>query len=122
MESMQLDQTDVKPQLQTGNIDNSSSETEAPKVTELEILPVIYEIIRSIEKDPVDNAAKQKESQDCSQKVLELQKRLDSARITIRQLPGIDYSKEEQLRRLESLRKQLALKQQLIKKYKNVQF
>lgn len=43
---MQLDQTDVKPQLQTGNIDNSSSETEAPKVTELEILPVIYEIIR----------------------------------------------------------------------------
>lgn len=54
--------------------------------------------------------------------VLELHKRLELARVTIRQLPGIEYSKEEQLRRLESLRKQLALKQQLIKKYKNVQF
>ncbi|XP_062544883.1 mediator of RNA polymerase II transcription subunit 9 [Armigeres subalbatus] len=121
MESMQLDQIDVKP-LILGNIDSTSSDTESQKVAELEILPVIYEIIRSVEKDPVDNASKQKESQDCSQKVLELQKRLESARITIRQLPGINYSKEEQLRRLDSLRKQLALKQQLIKKYKNVQF
>ncbi|XP_065082445.1 mediator of RNA polymerase II transcription subunit 9 [Ochlerotatus camptorhynchus] len=126
MESMQIEQVDVKPHIIKGNIDSStvasSSDVESQKVTEIEILPVIYEIIRSVEKDPVDNAAKQKESQDCSLKVLELQKRLELARVTIRQLPGIEYSKEEQLRRLESLRKQLALKQQLIKKYKNVQF
>ncbi|XP_055621116.1 mediator of RNA polymerase II transcription subunit 9 [Toxorhynchites rutilus septentrionalis] len=89
---------------------------------EIEILPVIYEIIRSVEKDPVDNTAKQKESHDCSQKILELHRRLELARGTIRLLPGINYSKEEQLRRLESLHKQLTLKQQLIKKYKNVQF
>uniref|UniRef100_A0A2M4C407 Mediator of RNA polymerase II transcription subunit 9 n=1 Tax=Anopheles marajoara TaxID=58244 RepID=A0A2M4C407_9DIPT len=89
---------------------------------EIEILPVVYDIIRSIEKDPVDNTAKQKESAECSQKVLELQRTLEAARNTIRKLHGIEYSKEEQLRRLDSLRKQLALKQQLIKKYKNVQF
>lgn len=128
MESMQLDQVEANPQIITsGNIADVSSvssvaDLESQKVVEIEILPTIYEIIRSVEKDPVDNAAKQKESQDCSQKVLELQKRLEAARGTIRSLPGIEYSKEEQLRRLESLRKQLALKQQLIKKYKNVQF
>ncbi|XP_035787252.1 mediator of RNA polymerase II transcription subunit 9-like [Anopheles albimanus] len=89
---------------------------------EIEILPVVYDIIRSIEKDPIDNTAKQKESAECSQKVLELQRTLEAARNTIRKLHGIEYSKEEQLRRLDSLRRQLALKQQLIKKYKNVQF
>ncbi|XP_058054296.1 mediator of RNA polymerase II transcription subunit 9 [Anopheles bellator] len=89
---------------------------------EIEILPVVYDIIRSVEKDPIDNTAKQKESAECSQKVLELQRALETARSTIRKLNGIEYSKEEQLRRLDSLRKQLTLKQQLIKKYKNVQF
>ncbi|XP_055687998.1 mediator of RNA polymerase II transcription subunit 9 [Lutzomyia longipalpis] len=85
---------------------------------EIEILPTIYAIIRSVEKDPVD---KQRESQDCSLKVLELQKKLDSVRTQIRQLP-IDLNKEEQLQRLETLRQQLVLKQNLLKKYKNIQF
>lgn len=57
-----------------------------------------------------------------SQKVLELQKRLESARNQIKQLPGIEYNKEDQFQRLEVLRNQLALKQQLIKKYKNIHF
>ncbi|XP_053687657.1 mediator of RNA polymerase II transcription subunit 9 [Sabethes cyaneus] len=127
MEPMHMDQAEVKPQKLPIHISNISVGTglfdnEKLVPAEVEILPLIYEIIRSIEKDPVDNTAKQKESQDCSQKVLELQKRLETARRVIRQLPGIEYSKEEQLRRLESLRKQLSLKQQLIKKYKNVQF
>jgi mediator of RNA polymerase II transcription subunit 9 len=52
--------------------------------------------------------------------VIELQKRLESARQIIRQLPGIEYNKEEQLQKLENLRNQLKLKQQLIKKYKNL--
>ena len=55
-------------------------------------------------------------------KVLELQKRFESVRKQIRQLPGIDYNKEEQLQRLDILRNQLQLKQQLIKKYRNTQF
>uniref|UniRef100_A0A182YSU5 Mediator of RNA polymerase II transcription subunit 9 n=1 Tax=Anopheles stephensi TaxID=30069 RepID=A0A182YSU5_ANOST len=110
-----MDTVETKPQI--ANIPE-------PKIqpVEIEILPVVYDIIRSVEKDPIDNTAKQKESAECSQKVLELQRTLETARATIRKLHGIEYSKEEQLRRLESLRKQLALKQQLIKKYKNVQF
>ncbi|XP_058458538.1 mediator of RNA polymerase II transcription subunit 9 [Malaya genurostris] len=125
MESVQMDHVDVKPQITACNIVETTIVTgtsESQKPAEIEILPVVYEIIRSVEKDPVDNAAKQRESHDCSQKVLELQRRLEIARRIVRQLPGIEFSKEEQLRRLESLRKQLALKQQLIKKYKNVQF
>uniref|UniRef100_A0A0K8VUE9 Mediator of RNA polymerase II transcription subunit 9 n=2 Tax=Bactrocera latifrons TaxID=174628 RepID=A0A0K8VUE9_BACLA len=85
------------------------------------ILPVIYEIIRCVEKDPLDNATKQRESQECSQKIIELQKRFDIARTEVKQLPGIDYNKEEQLQRLELLRNQLKLKQQLIRKYKDIQ-
>ncbi|XP_053675243.1 mediator of RNA polymerase II transcription subunit 9 [Anopheles nili] len=110
-----MDSVDTKPQIV--NI----PETKVQPV-EIEILPVVYDIIRSVEKDPIDNTAKQKESVECSQKVLELQRTLEAARATIRKLHGIEYSKEEQLRRLYSLRKQLVLKQQLIKKYKNVQF
>ncbi|RZC35334.1 mediator of RNA polymerase II transcription subunit 9 [Asbolus verrucosus] len=84
----------------------------------IEILPVVYEIIRSVEKDHHDNTAKTRESQDCSQKVLELQKRLDQARAEIRLLPGIEYSKEQQLNHLEALKTQLKLKQELLHKYR----
>lgn len=54
--------------------------------------------------------------------ILELQSRFDSARNQIRQLPGIDYNKEEQLEHLNNLRNQIRLKEQLIKKYKNTEF
>jgi mediator of RNA polymerase II transcription subunit 9 len=72
----------------------------------------------SVEKDHHDNTAKTRESQDCSQKVLELQKRLDQARAEIRLLPGIEYSKEQQLHHLEALKTQLKLKQELLRKYR----
>ncbi|XP_066146643.1 mediator of RNA polymerase II transcription subunit 9 [Euwallacea fornicatus] len=84
----------------------------------IEILPVIYEIIRSVEKDHHDNTAKTRESADCSQKVLELQKRLDQARSEINLLPGIEFSKEQQLNHLEALKTQLRLKQELLQKYR----
>ncbi|XP_012227130.1 mediator of RNA polymerase II transcription subunit 9 [Linepithema humile] len=86
---------------------------------DIEILPLIYEIIRSVEKDPHDTTQKAKESQDTSHKILELQKKLDSARSQIKRLPGIEYSKEEQLQKLETLRKQLRLKRELLLKYRN---
>lgn len=54
--------------------------------------------------------------------IFELQKRFESAREQIKQLPGIDYNKEEQQQRLELLRSQLKLKQQLIRKYKGTEF
>ncbi|KYM90522.1 Mediator of RNA polymerase II transcription subunit 9 [Atta colombica] len=73
----------------------------------------------NIEKDPHDTSQKAKESQDTSHKILELQKKLDSARSQIKRLPGIEYSKEEQLQKLETLRKQLRLKRELLLKYRN---
>ncbi|KAL1505982.1 hypothetical protein ABEB36_005423 [Hypothenemus hampei] len=84
----------------------------------IEILPVVYEIIRGVEKDHHDITAKTRESQDCSQKVLELQKRLDQARADINLLPGIEFSKEQQLNHLEALKSQLRLKQELLQKYR----
>lgn len=105
---------------------NSSGTGKSNRLTvdklDIEILPVIYDIVRCVEKDPLDNTTKQRESQDCCQKILELQKRLESARFQINQLPGIDYNKEEQLQKLDLLRKQLKLKQRLIRKYKDTQF
>lgn len=97
-------------------------------------------MIFSVEKDPHDTTQKAKESQDTSHKILELQKKLDSARsqvkaisffftdmhnmtllhlLQIKRLPGIEYSKEEQLQKLETLRKQLRLKRELLLKYRN---
>ncbi|XP_034479227.1 mediator of RNA polymerase II transcription subunit 9 [Drosophila innubila] len=89
---------------------------------DIEILPIIYDIVRCVEKDPLENAVKLRESQDCNHKIFELHKRFESAREQIKQLPGVDYNKEEQLQRLELLRSQLKLKQQLIKKYKDTEF
>ncbi|CAH1115330.1 unnamed protein product [Psylliodes chrysocephalus] len=85
----------------------------------IDILPIVYDIIKSVDKDNHhDNTAKTRDSQDCSQKVLELQKRLDQARTEIRMLPGIDFSKEQQLNHLEALKTQLRLKQELLQKYR----
>lgn len=87
---------------------------------DVDFLPLIYEIIRSVERDPHDSAQKASQSQDTSQKVLELQKKLDLAREQVRRLPGVEYSKEEQLEKLETLRKQLRLKRELLTKYRNM--
>uniref|UniRef100_A0A336MKX5 Mediator of RNA polymerase II transcription subunit 9 n=1 Tax=Culicoides sonorensis TaxID=179676 RepID=A0A336MKX5_CULSO len=87
---------------------------------EIEILPHVYHILRSVEKDQAE--INTKHSQECSQKVLELQKQLEIARNQIKALPGIDLNKEDQLQKLENLRNQLVLKQDLIKKYKDIQF
>jgi len=87
---------------------------------DVEFLPIIYDIIRSVERDPHDNAQKNTQSQDISQKVIELHKKLELAKEQIRRLPGVEYSKEEQLEKLETLRKQLRLKRELLQKYRNM--
>ncbi|XP_014368048.1 mediator of RNA polymerase II transcription subunit 9 isoform X1 [Papilio machaon] len=87
---------------------------------DVDFLPIVYEIIRSIERDFHDNSAKARESQDCSQKVLELQKKFDVARSQIKRLPGIDYNKQDQLKQFEILRTQLRLKRELLQKYRNM--
>ncbi|RZF45309.1 hypothetical protein LSTR_LSTR011125 [Laodelphax striatellus] len=87
---------------------------------DIDFLPLIYEIIRSVEREPHDSSQKSGSSADVSQKVLELQKKLDLAREQVRRLPGVEFSKEEQLENLETLRKQLRLKRELLLKYRNI--
>ncbi|XP_046680498.1 mediator of RNA polymerase II transcription subunit 9 isoform X3 [Homalodisca vitripennis] len=73
-----------------------------------------------VERDPHDNAQKSSQSQDISQKVIELHNKLEQAKKQVRRLPGVEYSKEEQLEKLETLRKQLRLKRELLQKYRNM--
>ncbi|XP_049952212.1 mediator of RNA polymerase II transcription subunit 9 [Schistocerca serialis cubense] len=87
---------------------------------DVDFLPLIYDIIRSVERDPHDSTQKTRESQDISQKILELHKKFDEARAQIGRLPGVEYSKEEQLKKLETFRKQLQLKKDLLRKYREM--
>lgn len=105
-----------------GSDQNGSSVTTPLSVDEVDIefLPLIYEIIRGVERDPHDTTQKNRESQDVSQKVLELQKKFEEARNQVRRLPGVEYSKEDQLLKLETLRKQLHLKKELLLKYRTM--
>ncbi|XP_021942262.1 mediator of RNA polymerase II transcription subunit 9 [Zootermopsis nevadensis] len=107
MESVDQNGAVLSSQLTVDNVD-------------VEFLPLIYEIIRCVERDPHDTSQKARESQDTSQKILELQRKLDQARNQIRKLPGVEYSKEEQLQKLETLRKQLQLKKDLLLKYRHM--
>lgn len=74
----------------------------------------------SIEKDTYENDKKNQENADTNLKIPELKTKLQECRNQIQKLPGIDYTKEEQLRRLEALREQLVQKRQLLLKYKNM--
>jgi len=56
---------------------------------------------------------------EVSLKVNELQKKFQQMREQIENLPGIDLSREEQLRQMEVLRQQLAIKTELLRKYKD---
>ncbi|XP_041362769.1 mediator of RNA polymerase II transcription subunit 9-like [Gigantopelta aegis] len=77
---------------------------------ELNILPAIYDVIRSIEKD----------SHDVNQKLSDLQTQLQKAKECVDKLPGIQQSKDEQIKRIQILRKQLMLKTELLQKHKNL--
>ncbi|KAG8186987.1 hypothetical protein JTE90_005759 [Oedothorax gibbosus] len=86
-----------------------------------DFLPIIYDIIRSIEKETYETTQKQPhENTDTNLKIPELKTKLQQAREQINKLPGVDYTKEEQIRRLEALREQLVQKRQLLLKYKSM--
>jgi len=87
---------------------------------EAEFLPLIHDIVKTVEKDPQDAANKNKESLEASQKVQDLSKKLDKAREDVKKLAGVDFTKEEQAAQLKALKKQLKLKQELILKYKRL--
>ncbi|XP_064636643.1 mediator of RNA polymerase II transcription subunit 9-like [Lineus longissimus] len=75
----------------------------------LSFLPLIYDIVKSIEKD----------SHEVPQKISDLKARFQKGREYIEKLPGIDHNCEEQLQQLEILRKQFTNKTELLQKYKN---
>jgi len=87
---------------------------------DFDFLSLVYDIIKSIEKEQADNAQKVKDSQEACQRVLELQRKLDHAREVVKKLPGIELSKEEQLQQIDLLRKQLSLKRDLLNKYRSL--
>lgn len=73
----------------------------------------------SIEKDPHDPNQK-RDSYDSAVKIQELRGKLQLCRDLIHKLPGVDYSREEQLRKVDALRNQLARKRELLIKYKSM--
>ena len=79
-----------------------------------EFLPQIYDIVKTVEKDPQDAATKNKESLEASEKVKELNKKIERAREEVKNLPGISLTKEEQAAQLNALKKQLKVKQELL--------
>ncbi|CAG9807221.1 unnamed protein product [Chironomus riparius] len=92
-------------------------------IQQIDIISVLSEIIRKFERyNSSIVETKSIESQEVSQKIIEFQKRLDEARTLVKSIPGIDQSKSQQLEHLESLKKQLVSKQELINKYKQYNF
>ena len=79
-----------------------------------EFLPQIYDIVKTVEKDPQDAATKNKESLEASEKVKELNKKIERAREEVKNLPGISLTKEEPAAQLNALKKQLKVKQELL--------
>ncbi|XP_014678033.1 PREDICTED: mediator of RNA polymerase II transcription subunit 9-like [Priapulus caudatus] len=77
---------------------------------DVNFLSLIYEIIRSIEKD----------SHDVAQKLAELSRLFELCRHQIAKLPGIELSKAEQQQQIDVLRKQVVLKNELLQKYKTL--
>ncbi|KAK7112792.1 hypothetical protein V1264_012184 [Littorina saxatilis] len=84
----------------------------SPAENELNLLPAVYEVVRSIEKDSSPDL------NQVNQKLNELKAKFQKARECVEKLPGTQYSKEEQLRRVRILHNQMELKTQLLQKFK----
>ena len=71
-----------------------------------EVLPQIHDMVKTVEKDPQDAATKNKESPEASEKVKEVNKRIERAREDVEKLPGISVTQEERATRLNALKKE----------------
>lgn len=106
--------------------DNQQPATETPTTVSVEdidvdFLSIIYDIVRGLERETSDSSQKPPSgSQDISQKVVELNKKLELARDQIKRLPGVEFNKDQQIEKLEGLRKQLRLKRELLLKYRTM--
>ena len=107
----------------TENI-NGSNDASAPPLNaqevDVELLPLVHDIIRVLEKDCSDVSQRGRDSLEASQKIIELNKKVEKVREDIYRLPGIEVSKEEQLAQFQNLKRQLQMKKDLIAKYKEL--
>ncbi|XP_065559495.1 mediator of RNA polymerase II transcription subunit 9-like [Artemia franciscana] len=87
---------------------------------EFNLLPTIYEVLKIFEKDTADISQRKADSQEASQKLLELHKKIDIARELVKKIEGIDLTPEDQLKQIENLRQQLELKRSLLLKYRSL--
>ena len=71
-----------------------------------EVLPQIHNMVKTVEKDPQDAVTKNKESPEASEKVKEVNKRMERAREDVEELPGISVTQEERTTRLNALKKE----------------
>jgi len=103
---------------------NGSNDASAPpldaKEVDVELLPLVHDIIRVLEKDSNDVSQRNRDSVDASQKIIELNKKVEKVREDIYRLPGIEVGKDEQMAQLQNLKKQLQMKKELIAKYKDL--
>jgi peroxiredoxin len=60
-----------------------------------------------------------REQSDCHQKIADLKKKFAESRETLMKVSGISLTKEEQRNKFESLKQQLALKRELLQRYKH---
>ncbi|KAI1301955.1 Mediator of RNA polymerase II transcription subunit 9 [Halotydeus destructor] len=90
---------------------------------EAEFLPLIYDIVRSIEKEIHETTGplqkNNREHHDYYQKIQLLKDKFEKFRDQVNKIPGIELTKDEQLRRLEGLQKQLIAKRTLLQTYKH---
>ena len=112
---------DVCSTMNGQDVDMSSEAQQQQQITvtdiDAEFLPQIHDIVKTVEKDPQDAATKNKESLDASEKVKELNKKIERAREDVKKLPGIALTKEEQAAQLNALKKQLKVKQELLARW-----
>jgi mediator of RNA polymerase II transcription subunit 9 len=90
------------------------------KNVNVDLLPLVHDIVRSLEKDGSDVSQRSRDSLEASQKIMELNKKVERVREDIYRLPGIEVNKEEQLAQSRNLVKQLNMKKDLIAKYKEL--
>ncbi|XP_015790672.1 mediator of RNA polymerase II transcription subunit 9 [Tetranychus urticae] len=108
----------------SNNNNNSSTPNIKLEDIDFEFLPLIYDIIRSIEKElnegsSVGQKAIHREQTEIPAKMQLLNDKFKKCREQLMKIEGIDITKEQQLKQLENLSKQLDMKRQLLTQYKN---
>lgn len=77
---------------------------------------------RSIEKEVNETAGpvqKSREQHDYYQKIQSLKERYEKFREQVNKIQGIELTKEEQLKRVDTLSKQLVMKRELLLRYRH---